>query len=50
MRRALGIDYRVADGLWRGLRTGKQRKVDNSGEEVGSFMTLSYSPSATLRH
>lgn len=50
MRRALGIDYRVADGLWLGLRTGKQRKVDNSGEEVGSFMTLSYSPSATLRH
>lgn len=50
MRRALGIDYRVADGMWLGLRTGKQRKLDNSGEEVGSFLTLSYSPSATLRH
>jgi hypothetical protein len=50
MRRALGIDYRVADGLWLGLRTGKQRKVDNSGEEVGSFLTLNYSPSATLRY
>lgn len=50
MRRALGLDYRVMDGLWLGLRAGKQRKVDGSGEEVGTFMTLGYSPSATLGH
>jgi hypothetical protein len=48
MRRALGLDYRVTDGLWLGLRAGKQRKADGSGEEVGTFMTLGYSPSATL--
>lgn len=48
MRRALGLDYRVMDGLWLGLRAGKQRKADGSGEEVGTFMTLGYSPSATL--
>ena len=48
--RALGLDYRVTDGLWLGLRAGRQRKIDGSGTEVGSFATLSYSPKATLPH
>ncbi len=47
--RALGIDLRVVDGLWLNLRSGKQRKIDGSGEEIGSLVTLSYSPSATLK-
>ncbi len=46
--RALGIDYRVMDVLWLGLRMGRQRKADGTGNEVGSFATLNYSPSARL--
>lgn len=46
--RALGIDYRVMDGLWLNLRYGKQRKIDGSGNETGSLLTLNYSPSALL--
>lgn len=46
--RAIGIDLRVTDGLWLNLRSGKQRRLNGSGEEVGSLLTLSYSPSATL--
>jgi hypothetical protein len=49
-RRAIGIDYRITDGLWLNLRSGKQRKLDGSGEEMGTFFNLSYSPSATLTH
>ena len=30
MRRALGLDYRVMDGLWLGLRAGKQRAMQTS--------------------
>jgi hypothetical protein len=47
--RAIGIDLRVVDGLWLNLRSGKQRRVDGNGEQVGSLVTLSYSPSATLK-
>jgi hypothetical protein len=48
-RRALGIDFRVTDGLWLNLRYGKQRKLDGSGQnETGSFLALNYSPSAML--
>ncbi|MBX3638419.1 MAG: hypothetical protein KF683_23860 [Rubrivivax sp.] len=48
LRRALGIDYRVAEGLWLNLRYGRQRKLDGSGDETGSFLILNYSPGATL--
>lgn len=47
-RRALGIDYRVMDGLWLNVRYGKQRKVEGGGDETGSFLILNYSPGAKL--
>jgi len=47
--RAFGIDLRVVDGLWLNLRSGKQRRINGGGEEIGSLVTLSYSPSATLK-
>jgi hypothetical protein len=47
-RLALGMDYRVLDGLWLNLRYGRQRKLDGSGDETGSFLLLNYSPSASL--
>jgi hypothetical protein len=47
--RAFGVDLRVMDGLWLNLRSGKQRKIDGNGEEIGSLVTLSYSPSASLK-
>ncbi len=47
-RRALGIDYRVLDGLWLNLRYGKQKRLDGGGDETASFLVLNYSPSATL--
>ncbi len=48
-RRALGIDYRVAKGVWLNLRYGKQRKVDGDGDEDASLLTLNWSPSALLQ-
>jgi hypothetical protein len=48
MKRALGIDYRIMDGLWLNLRYGKQRKATGTGDETGSFLVLNYSPSALL--
>lgn len=49
LRRALGIDYRIMDGLWLNLRYGRQHKLDGSGQdETGSFLVLNYSPSALL--
>lgn len=48
--RALGIDYRIMSGLWLNLRYGKQQRVDGTGDETGSFLTLNYSPSASLGH
>lgn len=50
LNRAVGIDYRIMDGLWLNLRYGKQRKVDGTGNETGSFLLLNYSPSALLGH
>ncbi|HJV95663.1 MAG TPA: hypothetical protein VJ608_06480, partial [Albitalea sp.] len=49
-KRALGIDYRVAKGVWLNLRYGKQRKVDGTGDETGSLLLLNWSPSALLGH
>ncbi len=46
--RAVGMDYRVTDGLWLSLRYGKQRKIDGSGDETGAFLAINYAPSATL--
>lgn len=48
--RALGIDYRITDGLWLSVRYGRQRKLDGSGNETGSFLAINYGPSATLGH
>ena len=46
---AFGIDYRVSDGVWLNFRLGKQRKIDGTGDEIGSFFGLSVSPSALLK-
>lgn len=46
--RALGIDVRVQKGLWVGLRVGRQRTIDGTGSEVGSLLSISYSPTALL--
>lgn len=48
-RRALGVDYRVSEGVWLNIRSGKQRKLDGSGDEVGSFLALNYSPRPDLK-
>ena len=48
-RRAVGLDYRVAEGWWLNVRSGKQRKLDGSGDEVGSFLSVNYSPKPDLK-
>ncbi|RZI84552.1 MAG: hypothetical protein EOP38_08735 [Rubrivivax sp.] len=47
-KRALGLDAKLAEGWWLNLRFGKQRRVDNLGDETGSSLSLSYSPKALL--
>ena len=47
--RALGLDLRVQEDLWLGLRFGRQRKIDGSGTEIGSLLSLSYSPTGLLK-
>lgn len=49
-KRAIGIDWRVHDGIWLALRSGKRQKVDGTGEENASMLSLSYSPKPTLGH
>jgi hypothetical protein len=48
-KRAVGFDYRLAEGVWLNFRVGKQRKLDGSGDETTSLFNLSYSPSPLLR-
>lgn len=48
MRRAIGVDFRIMEGLWLNLRYGKQRKVDGTGDESSSFLVLNYGGMATL--
>lgn len=47
-KQAIGFDYRVFDSTWLNLRVGKQHKIDESGTETGSMLTISYSPKALL--
>lgn len=47
-KRALGVDYRVIEGLWLNLRYGKQKRLDGGGDETASFLVLNYSPGASL--
>jgi hypothetical protein len=47
-KRAIGIDLRVSEGMWLNFRLGQQRRIDGTGNEVGSLFSLSYSPSALL--
>jgi hypothetical protein len=49
-KRALGVDVRISEAMWLNFRLGRQQKIDGTGTEVGSFMSLSYSPSALLNH
>lgn len=48
-KRALGLDVRVAPNMWLNFRAGKQRRIDNNGDETGSTVSLSYSPAALLK-
>lgn len=47
-KRAIGLDAKLAEGWWLNLRFGKQRRIDNQGDEVGSSLSVSYSPKALL--
>lgn len=47
-KQAVGIDYKVAKTLWLNLRFGKQRAIEGDEDEVGSLLSISYSPSALL--
>lgn len=47
-RAALGIDVRVYEGLWINLRVGSQKTISGSDTELGSLLTVSYSPTAFL--
>lgn len=47
-KRAVGLDLNFRKGMWLNLRAGKQRRVDNSGDETGGSIGLSISPDALL--
>lgn len=47
-KRALGLDLRIAKGTWINFRVGRQRKLDNSGDETGSSVLLNISPTSLL--
>jgi hypothetical protein len=47
-KRALGVDLRISEGMWLNFRAGKQRRIDDKGDESGSSISLSYSPTALL--
>ena len=49
LRRALGLDVAVTEGVWINLRYGRQRKISGSGEETGALMMLNIGPSALLK-
>lgn len=46
--RALGLDVRVQKDLWIALRVGRQRTIDGNDTEVGSLLSISYSPTTLL--
>jgi hypothetical protein len=49
---AFGVDYAISNlapgDLWLNLRYGRQRKLDGSGEESASLLTLNYSGKPSL--
>jgi hypothetical protein len=47
-KRAIGFDFKVSDEIWLNIRGGRQRRIDNSGDENGSSFSVSYSPKALL--
>ena len=49
-KQALGIDYRVHEGWWLSLRLGKRNKLDGTGSESASLVSLSYSQAPSLGH
>jgi hypothetical protein len=48
-KRALGVDYRVADNTWLNFRIGSQRTIDGTQDQTSSLISLSYSPGALLK-
>lgn len=45
-KRALGLDARLREGMWLNFRVGKQRRIDNAGDETGASVVLNLSPTA----
>lgn len=43
-RQALGVDYRLTDGVWLTFRTGRMNKVTGDGQETVSSMSVSFTP------
>lgn len=48
-KRALGFDVNIHKNWWLIFRGGRQRKIDNSGDETGSSFNFSYSPDPALK-
>lgn len=48
-KRALGIDYRLAEGTWLAFRLGKQQTFDGTKTATTSMLNLSYSPTGLLK-
>jgi len=48
-KHAVGADLRLAKSTWLIVRTGKQRRIDGTGDESGASVSLSISPSDLLK-
>lgn len=48
-RAAIGVDYRLAEGMWLELRAGRSRTSDGTRNENKAVFNLKFSPETTLR-
>ena len=48
-KRALGLDIHIHSVTWINIRVGQQEKIGGNGQEVGTLVSLSYSPTALLK-
>ncbi len=44
-KRALGLDYQYQPGMWFNLRAGKQKKVNGTGDETITLLSVNITPS-----
>jgi hypothetical protein len=47
-KRAIGIDLRLSEGIWLDFRVGRQRRIDDLGDETGSSIVLNISPTSLI--